>query len=47
VNLDDGEAVGLGGVELVRAAMRRAAKQLGWKVTTIGSSNGGVFPDQY
>ncbi|MFE5084426.1 hypothetical protein [Streptomyces mirabilis] len=36
VNLDDEEAVGLGGVELIRAAMRRAARQLGWKVTTIG-----------
>ncbi|WP_333751503.1 hypothetical protein [Streptomyces sp. IBSBF 2394] len=30
VNLDDEEAVGLGGVELIRAAMRKAAKQLGW-----------------
>ncbi|WP_328380516.1 hypothetical protein OHB13_37505 (plasmid) [Streptomyces sp. NBC_00440] len=36
VNLDDEEAVGLGGVELIRAAMRKAAWQLGWKVTTIG-----------
>ncbi|MEV6478014.1 hypothetical protein [Streptomyces sp. NPDC051657] len=36
VNLDDEEAVGLGGVELVRAAMRKAARQLGWKVNTIG-----------
>ncbi|MEU5632218.1 hypothetical protein ACH47C_23915 [Streptomyces rishiriensis] len=36
VNLDDEEAVGLGGVELIRAAMRRATRQLGWKVTTIG-----------
>jgi hypothetical protein len=36
VNLDDEEAVGLGGVELIRAAMPKAAKQLGWKVTTIG-----------
>ncbi|MEV6250628.1 hypothetical protein AB0M38_31275 [Streptomyces sp. NPDC051742] len=36
VNLDDEEAVGLGGVELIRAAMRKAARQLGWKVTTIG-----------
>ncbi|MEV8311677.1 hypothetical protein AB0P36_31160 [Streptomyces flavidovirens] len=36
MNLDDEEAVGLGGVELIRAAMRKAAKQLGWKVTTIG-----------
>ncbi|MFE2536869.1 hypothetical protein [Streptomyces sp. NPDC059371] len=36
VNLDDEEAVGLGGVELIRAAMRRAARQLGWKGTTIG-----------
>ncbi len=36
VNLGDEEAVGLGGVELIRAAMRKAARQLGWKVTTIG-----------
>ncbi|MEU3500808.1 hypothetical protein ABZ726_08575 [Streptomyces hundungensis] len=36
VNLDDEEAVGLGGVELIRAAMRRAARRLGWKVNTIG-----------
>ncbi|NUK03219.1 hypothetical protein HRW21_23670 [Streptomyces lunaelactis] len=36
VNLDDEEAVGLRGVELIRAAMRKAARQLGWKVTTIG-----------
>jgi hypothetical protein len=36
VNLDDEEAVGLGGVKLIRAAMRKAARQLGWKVTTIG-----------
>ncbi|MFF1691697.1 hypothetical protein [Streptomyces sp. NPDC058254] len=36
VNLDDEEAVGLGGVELIRAAMRKAARQLGWKVTTMG-----------
>ncbi|WP_245685753.1 hypothetical protein [Streptomyces yerevanensis] len=36
VNLDDEEAVGLGGVELIRAAMRKAARQLDWKVTTIG-----------
>ncbi|MCX5097810.1 hypothetical protein OOK36_56265 [Streptomyces sp. NBC_00365] len=36
VNLEDEEAVGLGGVELIRAAMRKAARQLGWKVTTIG-----------
>ncbi|MGW7068835.1 hypothetical protein ACWGII_37955 [Streptomyces sp. NPDC054855] len=36
VNLDDEEAVGLGGVELIRAAMRKAARELGWKVTTIG-----------
>ncbi|MFF1847138.1 hypothetical protein ACFVW9_36360 [Streptomyces sp. NPDC058217] len=36
VNLDDEEAVGLGGVELIRAAMRKGARQLGWKVTTIG-----------
>lgn len=36
VNLDDEEAVGLGGVELIRAAMRKAARTLGWKVTTLG-----------
>lgn len=36
MNLDDEEAVGLGGVELIRAAMRKAARQLGWKVSTIG-----------
>ncbi|MFF8919025.1 hypothetical protein ACF08M_38450 [Streptomyces sp. NPDC015032] len=36
VNLDDEEAIGLGGVELIRAAMRKAARQLGWKVNTIG-----------
>ncbi|MFF4053502.1 hypothetical protein ACFYZ5_43545 [Streptomyces chartreusis] len=36
VNLDDEEAVRLGGVELIRAAMRRAARQLGWRVETIG-----------
>ncbi|PAZ11772.1 hypothetical protein CLM62_33700 [Streptomyces sp. SA15] len=39
VNLDDEEAVGLGGVELIRAAMRKAARQLdwkAWKAETIG-----------
>src|SRR3954467_5708335 len=36
VNLDDEEAVGLGGVELIRAAMRKAARQLDWTVETIG-----------
>jgi len=36
VNLDDEEAIGLGGVELIRAAMRKAARTLGWKITTIG-----------
>lgn len=36
VNLDDEEAVGLGGVELIRAAMRKAARTVGWKVVTIG-----------
>lgn len=36
VNLDDEEAVGLGGVELIRAAMRKAARTAGWKVVTIG-----------
>lgn len=32
-SLDDEEAVGLGGVELIRAAMRKTARQLGWKAT--------------
>ncbi|MET9468020.1 hypothetical protein ABZY44_25115 [Streptomyces sp. NPDC006544] len=36
VNLGDEEPVGLGGVELIRAAMRKAARQLKWKATTIG-----------
>lgn len=36
VNLDDEEAVALGGVELIRAAMRKAARHLDWKVNTIG-----------
>ncbi|MFF9076048.1 hypothetical protein ACF1A9_27730 [Streptomyces sp. NPDC014872] len=36
MNLDDEEAVGLGGVELIRAAMRKAARTLGWKVNTLG-----------
>ncbi|MEU2625181.1 hypothetical protein ABZ642_45020 [Streptomyces sp. NPDC007157] len=36
VNLDDEEAVGVGGVELIRAAMRKAARQLDWNVETIG-----------
>ncbi|MGP3953853.1 hypothetical protein [Streptomyces sp. 7N604] len=36
VNLDDEEAVGMGGVELIRAAVRKAARQLGWKVNTLG-----------
>ncbi|MFF0095299.1 hypothetical protein ACFYSF_35955 [Streptomyces canus] len=36
VNLDDEEAVGLGGGELIRAAMRKTARQLDWKVETIG-----------
>ncbi|MEH0572870.1 MULTISPECIES: hypothetical protein [Streptomyces] len=36
VRLDDEEAVGLGGVDLIRAAMRKAARQLDWKVETIG-----------
>ncbi|MFF1344080.1 hypothetical protein ACFVYT_40775 [Streptomyces sp. NPDC058290] len=36
VNLGDAEAVGLDGVELIPAAMRKAARPLGWKVTTIG-----------
>jgi hypothetical protein len=36
VNLGDEEAVGLGGVELIRAAMRGAARRLGWKTVTVG-----------
>ncbi|MEW1583695.1 hypothetical protein AB0407_37375 [Streptomyces microflavus] len=36
VNLDDEEALELGGVELIPAAMRKAARQPGWKVTKIG-----------
>ncbi|MFZ3491755.1 hypothetical protein ACODT5_00685 [Streptomyces sp. 5.8] len=36
VNLGDEEAIGLGGVELIRAAMRKAARQLGWKAVTLG-----------
>ncbi|PVC82156.1 hypothetical protein DBP19_33620 [Streptomyces sp. CS090A] len=36
VNLDDEEALELGGVELIRAAKRKAARQFGWKVTKIG-----------
>ncbi|MGW7194731.1 hypothetical protein [Streptomyces chryseus] len=36
VNLGDEKAETLGGVELIRAAMRKAAKQLGWKVVTFG-----------
>ncbi|MFZ3562910.1 MULTISPECIES: hypothetical protein [unclassified Streptomyces] len=36
VRLDDEEAVGMGGVELIRAAMRKAARRLGWKVSTTG-----------
>ena len=58
VNLDDEEAVGLGGVELIRAAMRKAARALGWKVNTsgmIGTKHGTVVvvqdvrevPDEY
>ncbi|MDH6580905.1 hypothetical protein M2161_000011 [Streptomyces sp. SAI-133] len=36
VNLGDEEAVRLGGVELIRAAMRKAARQLDGKAETIG-----------
>ncbi|MGW5655005.1 hypothetical protein [Streptomyces humi] len=36
VNLDDEVAGGLGGVELIRAAMRRVARPLAWNVETIG-----------
>ncbi|MFD7169265.1 hypothetical protein [Streptomyces violascens] len=58
VNLDDEEAVGMGGVELIRAAMRKAARKLGWKVNTmalIGTKRGTMVfvqdlrevPEQY
>lgn len=36
MNLDVEEAVGLGGVELIRAAIRKAARTLGCKVNTLG-----------
>ncbi|SCK50563.1 hypothetical protein YUYDRAFT_06560 [Streptomyces sp. ScaeMP-e48] len=36
MNLDDEEALELGGAELIPAAMRKAARQPGWKVTKIG-----------
>ncbi|WP_063801999.1 hypothetical protein [Streptomyces sp. WM6378] len=36
LNLDDEEAVAMGGVQLIRAAMRRAARSLNWKVETAG-----------
>ncbi|GAA0380244.1 hypothetical protein GCM10010319_68380 [Streptomyces blastmyceticus] len=35
-NLHPADAEVLGGVPLIRAAMRRAARQLGWKVQTLG-----------
>lgn len=38
VNLDDEEAVGLGGVELIRAATGKAARELGWKVSVTPAS---------
>ncbi|MET8177168.1 hypothetical protein [Streptomyces clavifer] len=34
--LHPSDAQALGGVELIRAAMRRAARQLGWRVRTVG-----------
>ncbi|MER8226374.1 hypothetical protein ABTZ58_38975 [Streptomyces sp. NPDC094143] len=49
VDFGDEEAIALGGVELIRAAMRKAAKQLRWKVTTIGwtgTRNGTVIAVQ-
>ncbi|MET8697155.1 hypothetical protein ABZV65_31970 [Streptomyces bauhiniae] len=35
-NLHSDDAAILGGMELIRAAMRRAARQLGWRVRTVG-----------
>ncbi|MFD7324276.1 hypothetical protein ACFV9D_24795 [Streptomyces sp. NPDC059875] len=35
-NLHPEDAKRLGGMELIRAAMRRAARQLGWRVRTVG-----------
>lgn len=35
-NLHPSDAEMLGGVALIRAAMRRAARQLGWRVRTVG-----------
>ncbi|MHC3475298.1 hypothetical protein ACYF6T_42455 [Streptomyces sp. 7R007] len=35
-NLHPAEAEMLGGMALIRAAMRRAARQLGWRVRTVG-----------
>ncbi|MET9088974.1 hypothetical protein ABZX77_45060 [Streptomyces sp. NPDC004237] len=35
-NLHPADAQILGGVELIRAAMRRAARQLGWRAQTVG-----------
>lgn len=35
-NLHPAVAEKLGGMELIRAAMRRAARQLGWRVRTLG-----------
>ncbi|WP_234381581.1 hypothetical protein [Streptomyces sp. NRRL S-1521] len=34
--LHPADAQALGGMELIRAAMRRAARQLGWRVRTVG-----------
>lgn len=36
-NLHPEDAEALGGVALIRAAMRRAARQLGWRVQTLGN----------
>ncbi|MBK5993683.1 hypothetical protein JHN53_18940 [Streptomyces sp. MBT58] len=36
VNLHPADSEKLGGVDLIRAAMRRAARQLGWRVRTVG-----------
>lgn len=35
-NLHPADAKALGGLDLIRAAMRRAARQLGWRVRTVG-----------
>ncbi|MFF2812634.1 hypothetical protein ACFVT2_36805 [Streptomyces sp. NPDC058000] len=41
-NLHPADALALGGVPLIRAALRRAARQLGWRVQTLGQEGEGV-----